>query len=217
MYYRWKDRRIVVKVAVWGAEEGTAAPFVHTLADAVAERVDAGELETPETEGAVGLPHNSQAVTVDETDRKFTMFLCHPSGEAGHFADTPVDYKLVAPEAPVSGNRAFESALRGASGLVLLASGDEGADFAALKAAAERFGDPDEGDPGCVLRVLLAPSGSDKPDPEAFERTHDLPAETVVSAARPWNADDAWREVLGLTDQIRPLLERASRDGALPV
>lgn len=217
MYYRWKDRRIVVKIAVWGATEGTAAPFVHTLADAVADRVDDGELETPDAEGAVGLPHNSEAVTVDEADRKFTMFLCHPSEPAGRFAETPVDYKFVAPEAPVSGNRAYKSALRGATGLVLLASGDEAADAAALEAVAERFESLEEGDAGCALRVLLAPRGSETPDPEAFENTHDLPAETVVSAARTWGADDAWGEFLGLTDQIRPLLERASREGALPV
>jgi len=215
VYYRWKSRRIVAKIAVWGAEEGTAPPFVHTLADAVTERVDAGELEPPAEEGAVGLPRNGEALSVDEQDRRFTMFLGHPSGATGVFRETPVDYKLVAPEAPVEGNRAFDSALHEASGLLFLASGQPASDARALEAVETRL--PSDRSPAeLAVRVLLAPRGSETPDPADFRRTHDLPDGTPVAVARPWNADDVWETFVALTRQLQPLLEEACEKGTLP-
>lgn len=216
MYFRWKDRRIVIKVAVWGAEEGLAAPFLHTLADAVAERVDNGSLDAPESEGAVGLSRNGEALSVDEEDRKFTLFLCHPSAATGTFRETPVDYKLVAPEAPVAENRAFDSVLRDASGVLFLPTGEPTADAAALEALSEGLASAQNA-VGCLVRVLLSPRGTEVPDPEEFRHRHDLPEGSEIELARTWTAGDAWSAFVDLTHQVRPLLERASDEQILPV
>jgi hypothetical protein len=234
MYFRWKDRRIVTKVAVWAAREGGASQFLYTLADAVGARVASGELEEPDTGNAVGIPRNDEPIEIDESDRRFGMYFCRPTGDAAQFAGHPVDYKLLAPTAPVEGNRAFRTTVEGASAMLFLASsGAEDANADALSVLADRVLDDAKlsasddtlaskldtafgGEDRPLLRVLLPPQGSDAPDPEAFRRRHHLPDRVTVESTRPWNADDAWHQFLALADSLEPAFERALRDGRIP-
>jgi hypothetical protein len=234
MYFRWKDRRIVTKIAVWASREGGAAQFLYTLADAVGERVASEELEEPNTGHAVGLPRNDEPIEVDESDRRFAMYFCRPTGDAAEFDGHPVDYKLLAPEAPVEGNRAFRTTVEGVSGILFIASsGSKDANAGALRVLADRILElrdlsaPDDAlesklevafgrDEGPLLRVLLPPHGSDDPEPEAFRQRHHLPDRVVVESTRPWNADDAWHQFLALAESLEPAFERALEDGRIP-
>ncbi len=219
MYFRWKNRRIVAKIAVWGAREGAASQFLYTLADAVGERVAAGELEGARDPGAVGIPRNDDPLEVDEQDRRFTMYLCHPSSNScGEFADHPVDYKLLAPSAPVRANRAFRTALEGASAVLFLAADSPDPDETALRALRNRLSEIDHRGPhdNPHLRVLLPIRGADSPEPATFRRHHDFADHATITPARPWNADDAWRQFLALADSLRPAFAHALEVGRIP-
>ena len=234
MYFRWKDRRIVVKIAVWSANEGEASQFLQTLADAVHERVELGELEGSQREKAVGIRRNAEPIEVDESERRFSLFFCHPEGDIGEFEGHPVDYKLVAPDGPVEGNRAYDETVEGISGVIFIAEGSAesvGRNETALRALAARtFRDAGEDsevsleDVGLLfgtddapgLRILLPPDGSKEADPEAFRGQLALPDVVEVEESRPWQANFAWRAFVRMAEQIRPRLRRAAERGAFP-
>lgn len=217
MYFSWKNRRIVTKLAVWAAREGEASQFVYTLADAVTERVGSGQLQGPDTWGSVGLRRNAEPVEIDESDRRQWVYVCHPADDRGTFAGHPVDYKLVAPGAPVEGNRAFPDSVDQADGLLYIAASGQDADTLneqALSALAD-MADPRDAD-RAPLHALLPPKGSHQPDPEGFRRRHDLPDRTTIRPAEHWNGDVAWNAFLDMADDLRPRLERALEEGRLP-
>ena len=234
MYYRWKDERIVVKIAVWGAEQGTASQFLHTLSDEVLERADAGEFPEPDPERAVGLRRNARPRDVDEEDRTFSVYVLHPPGESGEFEGTPVDFKFVAPVAPVEGNRAFTTAVSSATAAVFLADG--GPDAAsvnrpALRAlvdrVAEAHGVAADGETPLVetlfgpdgpldLRLLAAPTSSHRPDPDALRASLALPDDVDIRPTRPWNGPEALEEAMALAEDLMGRVRQARKDGVLP-
>lgn len=220
MYFRWKDRRLVVEMAAWGAEEGVAPQVLHTLADATKGMIEQGDAEGPEDpEPAVGIPRNAEPVRVDEDDRRMTLYFWHPEGEAGYFDGIPIDYKLTAPEAPFEGNRAFRGAVQGASGILLFGSDDSGRDrraFEGLARAVEGLeGSRDEA-PSLTLHYVVPP---ESPRAETSNRRVDVPdllPEPTVDVARPWDADDVWEAWYALAVELRPQLERAREAGRIP-
>ncbi|MFB6351246.1 MAG: hypothetical protein ABEN55_08595 [Bradymonadaceae bacterium] len=228
MYYSWKKNRIITKLAVWATREGEASQFIYTLADAVTERVANGELEGPDEWESVGIRRNAEPVEIDEEDRRLWMYFCHPAGETGEFEGHPVDYKLLAPGAPVEGNRAYRSSVRDADGILWLAASGEDADAQNGRAltALAKFADPEDvdappeaafADPQAPpFHILLPPAGTDRPDPEVFRRRHNIPDRVRVRPAEPWKGDVAWREFLKLADALRPRLERAADDDRIP-
>jgi len=218
MYFSWQKRRIITELAVWAARQGEASQFVYTLADAVTERVGAGELDAPGEPTGIGIRRNADPVEIDEEDRRLRMYFCHPTGDTGTFAGHPVDYKLLAPGAPVEGNRAFRSSVQDADGILLIAAGGDDADPRNADAveALARFADLGDRDPPVPLHILLPPAGTDRLDPDAFRRRHELPDAATVRTAEPWRGDAAWSEFLELADATHPRLRAAADEGRLP-
>lgn len=222
MYFRWKDRRLVVEMAAWGAEEGVAAQVLHTLADATKGMIDRGEAEEPaDADPAVGIPRNDEPVRVDEEDRQMTLYFWHPEGEIGYFDDVPVDYKLTGPEAPVDGNRAFRLAVEGASGVLLVGSDEPERDrraFEGLERALEAGEAPVSDSPGGPFELhYVVPPAS--PLAGATTPSFDMPAglpEPQLAVARPWDAEDVWDVWCELAGRIEPRLERAKEQGRIP-
>ena len=218
MYFRWKDNRIVVKIAVWAANEGRASQYLYTLADAVRALIQSGEIDESPEQGTVGIQRNDEPVSVEESDRRFVLYFCHPPGGEGQFEGTPVDFKLMAPTAPVEGNRAFSTVLDDASGVLFLADGssDDGVNAPALEALFDGLSEKEYGGEGPKLRVVLPPEGSARPEEEAFREGHGLEADVDVEVARPWNAEDAWETFVGLAASLKPKIRRAAEQGLIP-
>ena len=148
---------------------------------------------------------------------------------AAHCKDPAFDpwFQLFAPEgrAPRIGEHwrpaYFAKTLR-----AIAASGGEAEldNTQALAALAEMAGRGDDATLGAAfgnaedppLHVLLPPTGTHQPDPEAFRRRHDLPDRAVVRSVESWKGDVAWEEFLDLADAVRPGLERAIEAGRIP-
>jgi hypothetical protein len=237
MYYRWKDGRIIVKTTLWGAMEGDARQTLQHLAADVRSRTSGGETSQPETDGSVGITRNGPVQQVDEPDRKFSLFFCHLPGVRGEFRDHPVDYKCVAPHAPVQGNRAFDTALESTDGILMVVRpDDEGLDQArhAADDLVDRLGErhtladasADRADdlaalfgPDGPLSLVVLMLGADASAAASSVRESlGLPASVELVAQDPAEPlDSASRAFEALVDGLVPHIKRAAERGRLPV
>ena len=237
MYFRWRDERIIVKTTIWGTMEGDGRQSLQHLAAAVRARASAHETPQPDAGPSTGITRNGAVQQVDEPDRKFSLFFCHLPGDRGAFRDHPVDYKCVAPHAPVRGNRAFDTALESTDGVLMIlrggADGIEKARHAAddlVRRLAERHSLSTDGSRASDMEALFGPGGPvaltillidadsthhDVPSlqdalalPDSVDIVKQDPAEPLASAARAFGA---------LTDALQPRLGQAADAGRLPI
>lgn len=253
MHYRWKDGRIVLKIAIWGAMEGDARDILDRIAGRMRHLAATGEADSPMRGRAAGLQRNGDVTRVDEEDRRMSIFMAHPpadtEGSGGpdpsNFDGHPVDYKCLAPHAPVEGNRAFDSAVRGADGVLLVVDARrEKLDFAraavdamlrrmaarpdaadlieesedAGEAGLETFFGPD-GAYGLVTYVMRGAESdaTDVMNGEELREALDLPANCPILEADPAAPNDSALEAfLALAASLRPILERAEARNRIP-
>ncbi len=227
MYFRWKDRRIVVKFAFWGAVQGIAESMVAGLAQHVRKLVDQGEASPPHDEQTVGLARNADPVDIDEPDRDFSLYFCHPPGEIGTFDGLPVDYKCFAPRAPVEGNRAFREALEDASGVLLLADGNpetqshnrtalQGFRRYASELASEDSHRASLGEEGDRVVSVALRQRHEGIEPETCREHLALPDSIPVTPYAPDEPASIYEAFRTLARQIRPRLREARQQGRIP-
>jgi hypothetical protein len=228
MYFRWKDRRIVVKLAVWCALEGMAESVVEGLSQHVRGLVDAGEASPPHDEQTVGLARNADPVRIDEPDRQFSLYFCDPPGELGRIEGTPIDYKCFVPRAPVEGNSAFEEALEDASGVLFWTSGGDEArshNRTALRGLQvhldEQTGTSTSwrrriGDDGDLAMRVAWHRRNGACDPGDVRDDLELPDSVPVEAHRLDHPPSVYEAFEALARQVRPQIELARQEGRLP-
>lgn len=229
MYYRWKDGRVIVKTTIWGAVEDDARQTLQHLAAHVRAQTTALETSQPEADQSVGIVRNGPVRQIAEPDREFSLFFCHLPGDRSEFRGQPVDYKCVAPHAPVQGNRAFDTAVESTDGVLLVIDGSpDGLEKArhALDGLAERLSerytdDPVElfGSDGPVSLVVLDVAPPENTNEHAGVRSSlGLPSSVhVIEQNHAEPLESAARAFYALTDAIAPRLEEAAESGRLPV